>query len=251
MQQTIDAAQIDEGTVVGDVFDHTFDNQPFLQALQQLVALFAGGLFEHGAARDDDVVALAVELDDLEFKFLVFVGRGVLDRTHVDERAGQEGADAVDHDGQAALDATGNVAGNNAGFVERFFQIVPGRDALGLVARQDGVAIAVFQTFDGDFNVVIDGDFKFAPVVAEFVNGNVAFGFQRGIDDDEIVLDVDDLSGDDFTSAQLPGFAFSEKVSETFVCGSGLGGHGKGWILGVPTGKSISGAPLGLGGKKK
>ena len=62
----------------------------------------------HGAARQHDVVALAVELDDLEFQRLAFERRRVLDRTDIDQRTGQEGADAVDHDGQAALDLAGD-----------------------------------------------------------------------------------------------------------------------------------------------
>src|SRR5215216_1060777 len=45
----------------------------------------------------------SVELDDLELELLAFEVRGVLHGTQVHERAGQEGADAVHHDGEAAL----------------------------------------------------------------------------------------------------------------------------------------------------
>ena len=67
-------------------------------------------LLEHGAARHDDVVALAVELDDLEVERLALERRGVLDRADVDQRAGQERADAVDHHGEAALHLAGDEA---------------------------------------------------------------------------------------------------------------------------------------------
>ena len=76
----------------------------FLQGFHQLGALFAHGGFHHGAAAQHHVVALAVELDDLEFHGLVLVRRQVLGGTGVDQRTGQEGADAVDQNGQAALD---------------------------------------------------------------------------------------------------------------------------------------------------
>ena len=68
MQQPVDPAQIDERTVIGDVLDDPLDDGAFLQRLQQLLALGAEACFEHGTARNDDVVALAVELDDLEFE---------------------------------------------------------------------------------------------------------------------------------------------------------------------------------------
>ena len=66
VQQAVDAAEIDEGAVVGDVLDHAVDDLAFLEALDQLRALLGAGLFEDGAARDDDVAAPLVHLQDLE-----------------------------------------------------------------------------------------------------------------------------------------------------------------------------------------
>jgi hypothetical protein len=57
-----------------------------LQLLQQLLALGAVLALDHGAARDDDVVALAVELDDLELELLAFqVGGSRTGRTSTSE----------------------------------------------------------------------------------------------------------------------------------------------------------------------
>src|SRR5581483_10957578 len=104
VQQAVDSAQIDESTVVRDVLDYTLHDGAFLQAFEQLLALLALAGLENRPPRHHDVVALAVELDDLELELLAFVGIGVLDRADVHQRAGKEGADAVDHHGQAALD---------------------------------------------------------------------------------------------------------------------------------------------------
>ena len=57
VQQAVDAAEVDERAVVGDVLDHAVDDLAFLEVLHQLRALLGAGLFEHGAARDDDVAA--------------------------------------------------------------------------------------------------------------------------------------------------------------------------------------------------
>src|SRR3954470_13801625 len=59
VQQTVDAAQIDERTVVGDVLDDTLDHRAFLQAGEQRFALRTLGRFENRAARHNYVVTLA------------------------------------------------------------------------------------------------------------------------------------------------------------------------------------------------
>jgi hypothetical protein len=60
VQQAVDAAEVDERTVVGEVLDHAADDRAFVQVVEQLGALFAlRVLFDHGTARNDDVVALA------------------------------------------------------------------------------------------------------------------------------------------------------------------------------------------------
>src|SRR5690606_11056058 len=72
VQQAVDAAEVDERTVVGEVLDHALDDRVLLQALHELFALGAELALDHGAARDHDVVALAIELDDLELQLLAF-----------------------------------------------------------------------------------------------------------------------------------------------------------------------------------
>ena len=66
VQQAVDAAQIDEGAVIGDVLDHAREDLAFLERGDQLRARLGAALLEHGAARDDDVAARAVHLEDLE-----------------------------------------------------------------------------------------------------------------------------------------------------------------------------------------
>src|SRR5215470_8280211 len=54
-------------TDYGDVLYHALDDRAFLQRREKLFALLAQACFEHGAARHHHVVALAIELDHLEF----------------------------------------------------------------------------------------------------------------------------------------------------------------------------------------
>src|SRR5207302_6609103 len=60
VQQAVDAAEVDERTVIGDILDHAVDDLAFFEILHQFLALFGAGLFQHGAARHHDVAATAI-----------------------------------------------------------------------------------------------------------------------------------------------------------------------------------------------
>src|SRR4051794_4866085 len=89
VEQAVDAAEVDERAVLGDVLDHAVDDRAFAQRLHQLGALLAHRGFDDGTARQHDVVALAVKLDDLELHRLALERAHVLDRTRVQQRARQ------------------------------------------------------------------------------------------------------------------------------------------------------------------
>src|SRR6185437_14748267 len=55
VQQAVDAAQVDERTVVGDVLDHAYADFALVQLRHQFGALLGAGFFQDGAAGDDDV----------------------------------------------------------------------------------------------------------------------------------------------------------------------------------------------------
>src|SRR5262249_25672875 len=57
MQQAVDAAEVDERTVIGDVLDDALDNLTLFEVLDDLGALFGAALFKHGTTRYDDVAA--------------------------------------------------------------------------------------------------------------------------------------------------------------------------------------------------
>jgi len=203
VQQAVDAAQVDERTVVGDVLDDAGDHGAFFQRFHQLRTLFAHRCFDDGATRQHDVVTLAVQLDDLEFEGLAFERGGVLDRTGVDQRTRQECADAVGQDGQAALDFAIDGAGDDLARLHCFFQSQPRCQALGLVARQDGIAETVFQRFDGHGNEVANLDFQFALVILEFFDRDESFRLQACVDDHEVVIQTHDFGRDDFARTHV------------------------------------------------
>ena len=105
MQQAVDAAEIDEGAIVGDVLDHAVDDLALFEPGDDLAALLGAGLFQHRAAGDDDIAAAAIHLQDLEGLRHVHQRADVAHRADVDLAARQESHGAVEIDGEAALDA--------------------------------------------------------------------------------------------------------------------------------------------------
>ena len=103
VDQAVDALEVDEGAEVDDVGDLALDDLAGLEAAEDLLADLLALLLEDGAAREDDVVAAAVELDHLALERLALELVEVVDAADVDQRGGQEAAHAEVED-EAALD---------------------------------------------------------------------------------------------------------------------------------------------------
>ncbi len=87
VEQAVDAAEVDEGAVVGEVLHHALEDRALLQVLEGLLLQLLALLLEQHAAREDDVAALLVELDDLELEALADELVEVAHRADVDLRA--------------------------------------------------------------------------------------------------------------------------------------------------------------------
>src|SRR5690606_1535005 len=217
VQETIDAAQVDERTVVGEVLDRAAHDRAFLQLLEQLGALGAVFLPDDRTARNDDVVALLIELDDFEFEGLAFEIRRIAHGSHIDERARQERPYEIDLDGKAALHAAIDDAFDDLLLLERLFEPRPGARTLGLLARQTGFARAIFDAVERDFDVVADADFDLTALVLELLDRDNGFALQTGIDENDVRADIDDAPGQDGTWLDLlGGQAFFEQLRKTF-----------------------------------
>src|SRR5580704_5493232 len=106
VQQAVDAAEIDERAVLGDVLDDALDDLALLEGLERLGLLLVALLLEEHAAREHDVAALLIELDDLELVGLPDQLIEVPDGAEVDLRPWEEGLHAAANgDRQAALHA--------------------------------------------------------------------------------------------------------------------------------------------------
>src|ERR1017187_2201891 len=217
MQQSIDAAQIDESTVIGEILDHTLDDRAFLQIVEQRGTFGAVFLLNHRAARHHDVVALLIELDDLEFQRLVFKIRRIANRAHIDQGSRQEGAHIVDLDGESAFDPTGDDADDHFLLLERGLESRPGSRALGFLAGQAGFPGAVLDAVQCDLDRLADGALDFTLFVLELIGGNDRLGLQADIDYDVVLSDFDDQSVEDGAGANpLTRDALFKQFRKTF-----------------------------------
>src|SRR6185437_9932550 len=227
VEQAVHAAQVHKGAIVGDVLDHAFDDLLFLQRGHQRGALLGAALFQHGAARHDDVAAATVHLEDLEQLGLVHQRADIAHRAHVNLAAGQEGHGAVQVHGEAALDAAEDHAGDAGLVVEGLFQLDPAFLAASLVAAQHGFAQGVFDALQIDLDGVADLDVGGHARHGEFLQGDAAFGLQADVHHREVILDGDDGALDDRPFLGALGLkALLQHGGEIFAAGGGDGAFG-------------------------
>ena len=124
VQQSIDAAQINERAIFGEVFHHPGDHRAFKQVLQRR-KLARLQLFFHGHfARHHHVSAPAVDLQNLDRNILADELIEVVNWPDVDLRTRHEGRYADVHH-QPALGALHHTAGNQELFAHRALERIP------------------------------------------------------------------------------------------------------------------------------
>src|SRR5205823_58300 len=103
VQEPVDAADIDKSAEILDGADDALADLPLGQLVPGLLTLLLALLLQQSAAADDQVAFVPVHLGDHAAQTLVDELLGVLDPVQIDLTDGQEAADAVDVDRQAAL----------------------------------------------------------------------------------------------------------------------------------------------------
>ena len=208
VQQAIDATQIDECAVIGEVLDDTFDLLAFLQGFQQSFTLGGVLCFQHAATGNDNVVALLVELDDFEFEFFAFQVRGVAHWTNVDQRTWQERTDAVNVDSEAAFNLTVDNALDHFFSCEGCFENNPAFSALGFFTGQLGFTETVFNRVQSNVNFVTDIDSQVTSIVVELFQRDQSFRLQTSVNGypASLVIDINDNTGDDGACLKVQGF---------------------------------------------
>src|SRR6185312_10197792 len=197
-QEAVDAAEVDERTVLGEVLDDALDDLTLFELLERLILELGALLLEEHAARQHDVAALLVELDDLELEVLADERVQVAHRTEIDLRAGKERLDAAaDGDREAALHALRDHALDELVTLARLGDLVPHLETIGLLLRQDAQPEIVLAALEEDFDLVafLDGDV--AVGAGELLDRHLTLGLVADVDDDVVLVQLDDAAVDD------------------------------------------------------
>ena len=155
VDQAVHAVEVDEGAEVDDVRDLALDDGAGLEPVENLLALLLALLLEHGAAREHDVVARAVELDHLAAELLAQELVEILDAADVDERGRQEAADAEVED-QAALDDLDHAAVDRLARLGGALDVLPGELEAGALLGEDQPAFGVLLREDERIDLVAE-----------------------------------------------------------------------------------------------
>ena len=231
MQEAVNAAQIHERAVIGDVLDDAINHLAFGQVLDDFRTLFGAGFFHDGAAGDNDVAATLVHLQDLEGLSQVHQRADIPDRTHVHLASGQEGHSATKVNRKAALDATKDDAVNALVLVEHIFKANPGFFTARLVARQHGFTERIFHALQIDFHFIAGLQVDIAAGLGEFLQRHAAFHLQANVDDDKIIFDRNDATLDDRAFLRITAAEGFIKHCREIIAGrvQGLSRIGHGW----------------------
>ena len=142
MDEAVDAVEVDEGAEVDDVGDGALDDVADVELVDDLLTDLLALLFEDGAARQHDVVAVAVHLDDAAVELLADVLGKVLHAADVDQRGGQEAAHAEVED-EAALDDLDDRALHRRAALVRVLDALPRLLEAGPLLAQDEAPVGV------------------------------------------------------------------------------------------------------------
>ena len=189
VQQAVDAAEIDEGAVIGDVLDHALEHLAFLEVGDQFLARLGPGLLQHGAPRDHDVAPVAVHLEDLEGLRRAHQGRDVAHRPDVDLAARQKGHGAGKIDGKAALDAAEDDAADALVLLEGDLELGPGLLAPRFFTTEHGLALQVLHALEIDLDGVAKLDLGGLAGNRELLQCHPSLGLEAHVDHRHVVLD--------------------------------------------------------------
>src|SRR5437773_795511 len=194
VEQAVDAAQVDEGAEVRDVFHDALAHLADLELLHQDVTLGLALRLEQHAARHDDVAAPLVELDDLELEALAQQLVDVGDAAQRDLAAGEKRVHPHEVHHYAPLDLLHERAGHGLVSLVGLADPLPHPHEVGLLLREDDRAFLVFEVLEEHLDLV---PFLERVRVLELVDRHRAFRLEADVEDDGGVRHAQHLRLDD------------------------------------------------------
>jgi len=199
VQQAVNAAQIHERTVFGDVLDHTVNGLAFGQVADNFGTLFCTRFFKDRTTRNNDVATATVHFQDLERLLHAHQRASITHGTHVNLATRQERHSAAQINSKAAFDTAKDRA-INAGLGRiGLLKTIPCFFAASFLARDLGFAAGILNAVQIHFHSVADVDVRLLAGVREFFQIDAAFHLVADIDDGLARFDRDNPAFDNRT----------------------------------------------------
>ena len=154
MDETVNTAEVNEYTIVGDVLDSSFENLTFFEFADDLALLFLEFCLEESLVRYDNIAEFLVDLDDLKVHCLVNKCIVILDRTDVDLRTREEGLDSENVHDHTALRTGLDITFYDFALVECLVYHIPRTQLTSFLVRKDELSLLVFRRLYVNFNFV-------------------------------------------------------------------------------------------------
>ena len=204
MQQAVDAAEIHERTVIGDVLDDAVNDLALFEVLHQFLTLFGAGLFENRAARHHDVAAAAIILRIWNGCELFISGAtSRIGRMSTWER-GRKATAPSRSTVKPPLTWLKMTPWTFSLLLKAFSSLPQLSSATGFVTRQHGFAERIFDPVEKHFDLVANLEFAFAAGHGEFTQRHAAFRLQADVDDGHVLFNRDNNALDDGAFLQFP-----------------------------------------------
>ncbi len=205
VNESVDAAEVHKGTEVDDRRDRTLEDLTLGQVAQNGSPLVLAAFLEHHAARKDDVVAVAIHLDDTGLEALTHEAGKILDPAEIDERCRQEAAQA-DVEDESTLDDLDDFAVDVFAVVELGFDVDPGALVLGTLLGKDKTAILVLLLENQCLYLVAEGDDVAGICIlanGKLAGRNNALRLVADVQQDFVPLDLHDGTGDEIAVIEV------------------------------------------------
>src|SRR5262245_38936396 len=201
VKQTIDAAEIDEGAVIGKILDLTFNDDVFFDLIQCRALPIGVAFFEHGFPRQHDIRALAIQLYYLGLDLTAAKRIQVAQWPNINLRPRQKCGDSIDVDPQAAFDPLDYFTFDRGSLIEGLFQVIPGAQSNCIRTRKERKPFAGFHVFNQHIHFVtgFDGDLA---VFHEFVLTDETFRLVTKVNHDSALSNAYDCAAHYFAFLQ-------------------------------------------------
>src|SRR5690606_26005668 len=155
VDETVDATEIHERTEVDDRGDDALADLALLEGVEEGLANLRLRLLKPGAAGQNHVVTVLVQLNDLGLELAADIRLEVPNAAHLDQRRGEE-APQADVEDETALDDLDDGTGDDAVLFLDLLDRPPGALVLSTLLGEDQAALLVLLLEDKSLDMVSD-----------------------------------------------------------------------------------------------